>query len=254
MAENKTKQSDDSVAAFIASITDPDTRADCEKLVKMMQAASGAAPKMWGKTIVGFGDHHYKYASGREGDWFKLGFSPRKANLTLYAGIGGGWHPALLQKLGKHSTGSGCLYVRSLSAIDVTVLAALFKDVIKSGKMLADANAVKDKAAKDAKAKGKPLAKAEKVAVRNPNAPGHVANVDAAHYNAMKKALLKVLPRKSPGLNQTDMMAAVLPHLPDDLFPGGATAGWWTKCVQLDLEAQGVVVREKTKPLRWHRA
>lgn len=90
--------------------------------------------------------------------------------------------------------------------------------------------------------------------VKNVNVPGYTHKVDAIKYEAMKKALLKVLPKKAPGLTQTEMRKAVVPHLPEDEFPGGAKAEWWSKCVQLDLEARGVVRREASKPLRWHRA
>jgi hypothetical protein len=95
---------------------------------------------------------------------------------------------------------------------------------------------------------------ANRVEVRNPNAPHHVSHVDATKYNAMKKALLKTLPRKAPGLTQAEMMSQVVAHLPQEHFPGGEKAGWWCKCVQLDLEVRGEVVRELGKPLRWHRA
>ena len=95
----------------------------------------------------------------------------------------------------------------------------------------------------------------DRVAVANINVPGYFQTVDGPKYRAMKKALLKVLPKKAPGLTQSEMMAAVLPHLPDKLFPGGEKAGWWTKCVQLDLEAKQLVVRDRAaKPLRWTRA
>lgn len=77
--------------------------------------------------------------------------------------------------------------------------------------------------------------------------------MDAAHYRAMREAVLAILPGAAPGLTQTETRAAVLGHLPDDLFPGGAKADWWSKAVQLDLEAKGVIVREATTPLRWHR-
>ena len=100
----------------------------------------------------------------------------------------------------------------------------------------------------------KPESPAGKVAVQNVNVPGYSHLVDAAMYQAMRKAVLKVLPRKSPGLSQTELRRAVLPHLPADLYPGGAKADWWSKAVQLDLEAKGLVVREETKPLRWQRA
>ncbi len=94
----------------------------------------------------------------------------------------------------------------------------------------------------------------EKIEVENVNTPGKTTNVDAAKYNATKKAFLKALPKKSPGLNQKEVKAAILPHLPEDIFPGGSTAGWWQKCVQLDLEAKGMLIREDTKPLRWYLA
>lgn len=90
--------------------------------------------------------------------------------------------------------------------------------------------------------------------IRNVNHPGQVRYVDANMYSAMRKALLKVLPKTSPGLTEVDIRGKVLAHLPQDLFPGGAKAGWWTKAVQLDLEARDLVAREKTKPLRWYTA
>ena len=94
----------------------------------------------------------------------------------------------------------------------------------------------------------------ERVTVRNVNVPGYTARIDKSRYEAMKKALLKVLPKKVPGLTQAEMLKAVLPHLTEELFPGGAKAGWWAKTVQLDLEARGAVKRKTTKPIRWHRA
>jgi hypothetical protein len=92
------------------------------------------------------------------------------------------------------------------------------------------------------------------VTVRNVNAPGYETRVDRRKYEAVKRALLKVLPGKAPGLTRAEMLEAVLARLPADLFPGGAKAGWWVKTVQLDLEARGEIGREKKKPLRWHRA
>lgn len=100
-----------------------------------------------------------------------------------------------------------------------------------------------------------PRRSAERIAVENVNTPGRVVMLDAAKHGAMRKALLKALPKRAPGLTQAEMFEAVLPHLPEDLFPGGDKAAWWAKSVQLDLEAKGVVVRERAaKPLRWHRA
>jgi hypothetical protein len=92
-----------------------------------------------------------------------------------------------------------------------------------------------------------------KIAVENVNVPGYTHRVDAAMYHAMRRALLRVLPAKAPGLTQTEMGAAVLAYLPGDLFPKGAKAGWWSKTVQLDLEAKGLVARHDAKPLRWHK-
>lgn len=113
-------------------------------------------------------------------------------------------------------------------------------------------------AAAKPKTKSKPAPKesvpAGRITVQNVNVPGYTSTVDAGMYEAMRKALLKVLPKKAPGLTQAEMMAAVVPHLPQDLFPGGAKAGWWVKCVQLDLEAKGAMLRESVKPLRWHKS
>lgn len=92
----------------------------------------------------------------------------------------------------------------------------------------------------------------DKITVENVNVPGHTTRVNAAKYLAMKEAMLAVLPREAPGLTQAEMIDAVKRHLLEELFPGGATAGWWAKTVQLDLEAKGTVIREASKPLRWH--
>ena len=93
-----------------------------------------------------------------------------------------------------------------------------------------------------------------RVVVENVNHPGRSRAVDAANYQAMRRTLLKVLPPRSPGFTLAEVFRAVLPHLPAHLFPSGAKAGWWMKTVQLDLEAKGIIMREKTKPLRLHRS
>jgi uncharacterized protein (DUF2235 family) len=93
-----------------------------------------------------------------------------------------------------------------------------------------------------------------KITVENVNVPGRTTRVDATMYRAMHKAMWKVLPKQAPGLSQTEIREAVLPHLPQDLYPGGAKVGWWAKTVQLDQEAKGSLIRETSKPLRWHRA
>jgi hypothetical protein len=94
----------------------------------------------------------------------------------------------------------------------------------------------------------------EKTTVENVNVPGKTSRVNAAKYQAMKQAMLRVLPEQEPGLTQSAIREAVIPHLPENLYPGGSTAGWWAKTVQLDLEAKGIVIRESTRPLRWHQA
>ncbi|MGB9372576.1 MAG: DUF1801 domain-containing protein [Jiangellales bacterium] len=128
MAELKTKPTDSDVEAFIAAITDERVRDDCRELVRVMGAATGAEPVMWGTSIVGFGDVHYRYASGREGDWFKVGFSPRKRTLTLYLMDGVDAHTERLDRLGPHSTGKGCLYVKRLSDVDAEVLGEIITE------------------------------------------------------------------------------------------------------------------------------
>ena len=125
MAENKTKPTKLSVAAFIDTITDPARREDAKALVKLMQSASGEKPKMWGPSIIGFGSYHYKYESGREGDMPLIGFSPRKVANVLYGMSGSNDSKALLAKLGKHSTGKGCLYIKKLADVDQNVLQAM---------------------------------------------------------------------------------------------------------------------------------
>ena len=94
----------------------------------------------------------------------------------------------------------------------------------------------------------------QKIEIENVNHPGQVTRVDQAKYEAMKRALLRVLPKTSPGLTVAEVQERVIAHLPEKLFPGGAKAGWWAKAVQLDLEAKGFVAREKTKPLRLRKA
>ncbi|MFO7632659.1 MAG: DUF1801 domain-containing protein [Caldilinea sp.] len=125
MAELKTKENDQSVDAFLATVEDPRKREDCHTLINIMQAAAGEEPRMWGDAIVGFGRYRYKYATGRTGEWLLVGFSPRKQNLTLYIMAGFDQYDDLLAKLGKHTTGKSCLYVKRLSDLDMAVLKML---------------------------------------------------------------------------------------------------------------------------------
>ena len=139
MAELKTKVNDANVTTFLDSIEDEAKRKDSYLLFKMMQEATKNEAKMWGDSIVGFGSYHYVGKSGREGDWFLAGLSPRKQNLTLY--ILGGWeqHHELLAKLGKHSLGKGCLYIKRLDDVDTSILNELIIEVVKRAKEQAQA-------------------------------------------------------------------------------------------------------------------
>lgn len=122
--ELKTKENTASVEAFIGKQPEA-VAADCRALIKLMRKVTGEDPRMWGASIVGFGRYHYKGRSGREGEWMLTGFSPRKSNLSLYILTGLDKSAALLKKLGKHSTGVGCLYIKRLSDVDVKVLEEL---------------------------------------------------------------------------------------------------------------------------------
>lgn len=132
LVEIKTKETDQSVEAYINNLPDAQQRADSLQLVAMMQKASGTEPKMWGSSIIGFGINRYKSPrTGREVDWFKIGFSPRKANLSLHLVFDLQTQADALSKLGKHKTGVGCLYVNKLEDIDLAVLEKLIKESLK---------------------------------------------------------------------------------------------------------------------------
>jgi len=127
MAELKTKPTNQSVDKFIKDIPDATKREDCRTVTALMSEISGHKPKMWGPSIIGFGSYHYKYESGQEGDWPELAFSPRKQNLTLYVLQGLDEEHELLKKLGKHSTGRSCLYIKQLSDVDMPTLKKLIR-------------------------------------------------------------------------------------------------------------------------------
>jgi hypothetical protein len=124
MADNKTKPTKVSVTGFIDGL-DKTRQADAKTLVGMMKAVSGEQPKMWGASIIGFGSYHYRYESGREGDMPLIAFSPRKTATVLYGLTGSDDRKALLPKLGKHTTGKGCLYIKKLADVDPKVLEAI---------------------------------------------------------------------------------------------------------------------------------
>jgi Domain of unknown function (DU1801) len=124
-AELKTAPTDASVAEFLAAIPDERRRADARHVCDLLTKVSGVEPRMWGDAIVGFGERHLSYASGRELDWFEIGFSPRRQNTTLYLTDGVEPHQDLLDRLGKHTTGVGCVYLKRLSDVDNDVLTEL---------------------------------------------------------------------------------------------------------------------------------
>ena len=132
MAELKTQVNDANVEAFLNTIEDAKKRQDSFAVLELMKEVTGSEPKMWGSSIIGFGDTRYKYATGREGNWFLTGFSPRKQNLTLYITGGFDEHAELMQTLGKHKIGKGCLYINKLSDIDQAKLRELIKRSVVS--------------------------------------------------------------------------------------------------------------------------
>jgi len=131
MAEQKTKPTNQSVKEFLNKIPEPERRADCFAVAKIMEEITGEKPRMWGPSIVGFGSYHYKYASGREGDWPMMGFSPRKKDLTLYIMMGFEKHADLMEKLGKHTNSKSCLYIKRLSDVHIPTLKKLIKIGLK---------------------------------------------------------------------------------------------------------------------------
>ncbi len=130
MAEPKTKKNRKSVEKFLDGVESEQRREDCFTVLELMQKVTGCKPAMWGDSLVGFGSYHYKYASGREGEWFVTGFSPRKQDLTLYIMSGFSKQGELLEKLGKFKTGKACLYVKKLEDIHLPTLRKLVKESV----------------------------------------------------------------------------------------------------------------------------
>ena len=127
MAQLKTQKNDASVEEFRDSVANERKRQDSYAILELMQDVTGEEPAMWGTSIVGFGSYHYKYASGRENEWFLVGFSPRKQNLTLYIMSGFDDYESLLADLGKYKTGKSCLYINKLEDVDLPTLRELVK-------------------------------------------------------------------------------------------------------------------------------
>lgn len=129
--KNKTTENNASVFDFLNTIENQKKKEDSKRILDLMQEISGEQPKMWGGSIVGFGSYHYKYESGREGDFMRVGFSPRKANLTLYIMPGFERYPHLMAKLGKFKTGKSCLYIKKLEDVDEKILINLIKSSLQ---------------------------------------------------------------------------------------------------------------------------
>lgn len=130
MAELKTKVTDTSVIDFLESIPNEQVRSDCQTIVQIMRQATNSSAKMWGSSIVGFGTYHYQYASGHEGNTLRIGFSPRKQNIVLYISKGDQEYQELISRLGKHSVGKSCLYIKKLSDVDLPTLEKLIQGSI----------------------------------------------------------------------------------------------------------------------------
>ena len=125
MTENKTRPTEANIAEYLAAIVDESRRKDCEALSALMASATGEPPRMWGTGIVGFGSYHYKYESGREGDSCLVGFSSRKGDISIYLSSETPGMEGLLEKLGNHKMGKGCLYIRRMSDVDPAILTQL---------------------------------------------------------------------------------------------------------------------------------
>jgi hypothetical protein len=130
VSDLKTKPTGKSVKRFLDAVENERRREDAKKVLALMKDVTGEQPRMWGESIVGFGKYRYRYDSGREGEWFLTGFSPRKQSLTLYIMSGFSRYDELLKRLGKHKTGSSCLYVNRLEDVDEKVLRRLVKDSV----------------------------------------------------------------------------------------------------------------------------
>jgi len=134
MAELKTKKTNNNPVDFIEKLSNEKQKEDSYIILNMMKKLSKEEPKMWGESLIGFGDYRYKYASGREGDWSKIGFSPRKQNFSIYLTCDISKYESYLKKLGKYKTGKGCLYINKLEDINIKELENLIKIVLKNSK------------------------------------------------------------------------------------------------------------------------
>lgn len=142
MQTPKTQKNDGPVNSFLDGITDKQQQTDAKQLARLMQESTGQEPVMWGRSIIGYGTYTYRYASGREGEWFRVGFAPRTKNLTIYLVTGfdeyadvSGYDPRpLLAKLGPHKTAKSCLYIKNMQEIDAAILQQLIKEVYQYSK------------------------------------------------------------------------------------------------------------------------
>lgn len=135
MKENKTQKTDKDVRKFLETVENPTRKADAFKILEILTEITQKEPILWGNSIIGFGDYHYKYKTGREGDWFEIGFSPRKQALTLYLMNGVEKNKSILDRLGKHKTGVGCVYIKKLTDIDIPTLKELIANSLGDLKM-----------------------------------------------------------------------------------------------------------------------
>ncbi|HUF27193.1 MAG TPA: DUF1801 domain-containing protein [Gemmatimonadaceae bacterium] len=143
MSENRTKPTDESVDAFLSAVPDEERRADCRRVLDIMREITGKEPRLWGRGMIGFDSYHYRYGSGREGDWFITGFSPRKNDLTIYIMAGFDRYEELMGRLGKHRTGKSCLYLKRLADVDPELLKELIAESVRHMRATHDTGATR---------------------------------------------------------------------------------------------------------------
>ena len=184
MAELETRVSDASVEQFLSTVSDADKRAFAERVGAMMAEASGAPAKMWGSSIVGYGSYTYRYASGRSGDWMRIGYSPRKDAMTLYIMPGFDAHAALLARLGTYKTGKSCLYIKREADVDLDVLRELIE---------ASLAAMSEKYPEPAQGAG--AAATKKTAKKRPSSKASAKKRPSSKASAKKRPAAKKKPR-----------------------------------------------------------
>jgi upstream activation factor subunit UAF30 len=199
MAELKTKENDANVSSFLASIEDEPRRKDAEAIAAMMTSVTRLPARMWGTSIVGYGSQHYKYPTGREGDWLRTGFSPRKGSLTVYINSGFARHPELMAKLGTYTTGVSCLYIKRLADVDQKVLRQLVAQSLETPLPGADALQAPHKMTTKRRQPKKKTAifRVQSRRIRVSSAPETARNVRASTVKGARESMAKSAKKKT---------------------------------------------------------